>query len=852
MASTTTAKKEIVDFLWDWADSHGDWGKLLVNKVVSGESRLSQKDRQEIFNYFLQSITLHSGLPALQITKPTYTPTDKKIELTSLSDIKGVNKLAKDQTIIFSKNLTVIYGENGSGKTGYSRILKSLGFSYDGVSTIHCNIFKDPEAQSAVINFKLNEAEVSFDWTGDNRHAELNNISVFNTNCVQISLGDRQLIVSPIGFHLFQLVTEELNQLSLLLQVKLSSHPTNLVWSDALTAGTPQSNFVSELSGSSTIEQLNELATFTPDHEKELNAKEQELADLNKTLIVTEIGNLTSQIADLRRLILKLQVTEAGLSPDNRKILRSYNKVIKELEGKTQVSLKEIAEANAIELYQSDEFKRFISSADTYIKILSKEDYPQKDDLCIYCKQPLDTAAQELLTSYRELLNDKTQENLEQAQKKKGDLITGVSKLDVQLLFHQPVFGYDEKQQIIQPQELTNYNQKAEQYKADFLSDEETDGDADSFDFKEISSFLTDKKNNLERRLISKREVFENIGQKETQLKKEIAELKDRKLLSGKIVEISAAISNHQITAVLNKNYNSFNTNSISRKTSEAREELLKQNFNDIFQNELKALRKSHIKINLSFATAKGSSQVYQNLNSYKLAEVLSEGEQKAIALAEFLSELQLDMVKAPVIFDDPVNSLDHRIIDEVAKRLIELSKQRQVVVFTHSVLLLNSFIQQKELEINKPPAMDFVFYRVKTNFGETGILDEVEEINSYSYYSKKLDLVLQTKPNGKSEEELAAKGYGHLRSAIEVTVEESVLKNVIKRYRKGVAFPSFIRIDGGKLDACKKELNDIYEKCCVSIDGHSSPEENHTTPTLDELKNDYEEFKKVRKQFTS
>ncbi|MCS6818962.1 MAG: hypothetical protein NZ522_03355, partial [Chitinophagales bacterium] len=68
---------------------------------------------------------------------------------------------------------------------------------------------------------------------------------------------------------------------------------------------------------------------------------------------------------------------------------------------------------------------------------------------------------------------------------------------------------------------------------------------------------------------------------------------------------------------------------------------------------------------------------------------------------------------------------------------------------------------------------------------------------------------------------------------------------------KKGVAFPSLLRVDGKKIDEFKGKLNDIYEKCCVSIDGHSSPEEIHTTPTLDELKSDFEEFKKIRSQFT-
>ena len=165
------------------------------------------------------------------------------------------------------------------------------------------------------------------------------------------------------------------------------------------------------------------------------------------------------------------------------------------------------------------------------------------------------------------------------------------------------------------------------------------------------------------------------------------------------------------------------------------------------------------------------------------------------------------------------MNSLDHRIIDEVAKRLIELSKQRQIIVFTHSILLLNSFIQQSELDTNKQAGVQFIFRSVINNFGETGIIDDVEEINSYNYYIGKLNTVLSTKPNGQSETKLAKEGYGHLRAAIEVAVEEDLLKKIIKRYRKGVAFPSLLRIEGSKIDEHKGKLNDIYEKCCVSID---------------------------------
>jgi ABC-type multidrug transport system ATPase subunit len=46
------------------------------------------------------------------------------ISLDSIFHHKGVNALAEDQSLKFGKNLTVVYGDNGAGKTGYIRILK--------------------------------------------------------------------------------------------------------------------------------------------------------------------------------------------------------------------------------------------------------------------------------------------------------------------------------------------------------------------------------------------------------------------------------------------------------------------------------------------------------------------------------------------------------------------------------------------------------------------------------------------------------------------------------------------------------------------------------------------------------
>lgn len=849
MASTTPNKKAIVDFLWEWTGNHADWSKLLISKIVATESSLSTADREPVFNYFLQSINLHRGLPALTIAKPTYTPTAKTIELDSLSAITGVNRLAKNQAVNFAKNITVIYGENGTGKTGYSRILKTLGFSYDNNKTILTNVYAAAEPQSATINFKSNGTPQTFTWNGANNDSELENISVFNSSCVQFSISDRSLIVSPIGFHLFHLVSDELNALTQLLQRKIAAHPISLLWLDNLTPGTPQHTFISTLSATSTEQKLTELSDFTPAHEATLSAKEAELAALNKALLQSQIQTLRSQIAELDSIIGKIETAKTQLNDANWQALLALNKDISELESKTQTGLKDIADERGIEFYQTPEFNSFIQAAESYIKIIDKPDYPEEGDTCVYCLQPLDDSAKELLKSYRTLLNDKTQENLAELKKKKARLIQLVSQVDTILTFHQHTFGTDENQAPVQPKEITDYNANLGALKTTFITDAIAQGSTFTFNYQTVITFLTDKRTALNNSLTQKSEALANLATREATLKKEIAELKDRKFLSSKEAEVKTAIANHKVVNTLNANSSSFNTNSISRKTSSAREELVRQDFEDKFKKELIALRKPHLKVDLDFGTDRGNSVVYQKISSHALADILSEGEQKAIALAEFLTELQLDNTKAPIVFDDPVNSLDHNIIDEVARRLLNLSSERQVVVFTHSVLLFNSF-----LYFSKQPTFSELvckFYNSKNEYLETGVITEAEEeINKVKSYISKVNSILNNTPRDREEADVAEDGYGFLRSAIELFVEHEIFQGTVKRYQKNIALTSFVKVDGALLDTHKDKLNEIFERCCGFIKGHSNPTEIHNDPTVAGLRIDFGEFNSIRTQF--
>jgi energy-coupling factor transporter ATP-binding protein EcfA2 len=301
---------------------------------------------------------------------------------------------------------------------------------------------------------------------------------------------------------------------------------------------------------------------------------------------------------------------------------------------------------------------------------------------------------------------------------------------------------------------------------------------------------------------------------------------------------------------VLAEKSSDFNTTAISRKTTEARDQLVRANFEELFLSELGKFRRHNIEIDLNFSTERGRSKISQRINSYLLSDVLSEGEQKAIVLAEFLAEIQLDSSIAPVVFDDPVNSLDHHIIDDVAKRLLVLSKERQVVVFTHSILLFNSIVYYvSQPDYNR---IDYKLYSSSNNYGKTGYIDEAEEeIGSIRKYLSRINMILcNTSHDVRKEADVAADGYGDLRSAIELFIEYEVLKGTVKRYQKNVALTSFVKIDGIKIDETKSRINAIFARCCGYISGHSNPTIVQNSPTIQELRKDVDDFKAIRREF--
>lgn len=203
--ATTKTKADVVDYLWEWANEQGEWAKSLVTQICIKEDALSKEEQDFIFDQFiaLAEIGASKTGEVVDSIKPILPESSSVVKLKSIGNVKGVNRLAENQTIFFSDNIMVIYGGNGSGKTGYARILKELGFTYGSKSKILPNILeeKPSTAKSAEIRYCIDEKGECFYWDGSNKCDDIAGISVFDSSCINISLNEeRSLVVTPMGF----------------------------------------------------------------------------------------------------------------------------------------------------------------------------------------------------------------------------------------------------------------------------------------------------------------------------------------------------------------------------------------------------------------------------------------------------------------------------------------------------------------------------------------------------------------------------------------------------------------------------------------------------------------------------
>ena len=221
----------------------------------------------------------------------------------------------------------------------------------------------------------------------------------------------------------------------------------------------------------------------------------------------------------------------------------------------------------------------------------------------------------------------------------------------------------------------------------------------------------------------------------------------------------------------------------ISNLSKTAHNELLTETLKNQFIEELKSLRYTNLNVNLeSEKNEKGTSSTKLTITKNKdLKSILSEGEQKAVALSLFLAEAKIQIAKNPIILDDPVNSLDHKIATKFANRLLEL--ENQVIVFNHNKLFLDAFETSRgnhicktiDTDCNNSRGKHIRVYLVNSEGKNSkGVLSNYKA-NTAKNHIKEAKSLLNKSPFNQS---LSVANL--IRKAVECTIDEKIFNNQI------------------------------------------------------------------------
>jgi len=493
---------------------------------------------------------------------------------------------------------------------------------------------------------------------------------------------------------------------------------------------------------------------------------------------------------------------------------------------------------------ESEEWENFIKSAETYINILSNsESYPDPFDKCIYCRQDLSKVTIQLIKIYRKLISAQEVIKLEETEEKIKEAITKLK----------------EKNFVIKEEHFKSVKKRFETQDPNLFNEIKINLHNAEVNRQQIIENLSSLKwielrNSFDNRLGSKILEIINTLKKEKEeltsdnkerekniilLKKEINEFQDRQELGKLKEDIIKYLNKIKWIDKAEKILNNLSTRPVTLLSKKVWESIVTDEFKTVFEEE--RFNFDAPKIDFNFPGEHGETKREKSIEGFaNIDDFLSEGEQNAIALADFLAEISLLKDSFPIIFDDPVSSFDHIRRKKIAKRLVNESFKRQVIIFTHDLLFL-SYLN----EICEDQSDSYFFHWVEKD--EEGLygkicLNDCPILNSYKEKIKKVrESIGKAKQlSGSEREKEIMVGYGFLRAAYENFVIEKIFKKVVSRFEERVRMFSLkdVKFNPNALE----EIQNKFEELSRFIDAHSHSDTSRSDPpSVEDLEEELE-----------
>jgi len=728
-------------------------------------------------------------------------------------------------------NLTAIFGRNGSGKSGYARVLGCAGFTR-GDKEVLPNVTKqlDEDFQiTAELLLDIDGKEKTISYQVGEPCPEVSSFYVFDSTSVKVHMkGKNTFSFSPAGLSLLTELAEVTDEVRSRLRKKIEEKEISADFEKYFSGESEITLLLENLGPDTDMENFRSLAKLSIEEEKHIHELNMELGKIGLDKIKDDIEKKEKQLAAIQALDTWIKTGQELL---NDKAIEEIDHIIarhNELNEKSrELSLESFKHKNFSQT-GSDLWHDFITAAQHLAKAEGKSrEYPQIGDPCLLCQQPLTEDARQLVMNLWAYLAGEIRtsfENVkEELQRKQRKLKENDNfKLDTDLSMAINLLQDKDTEYKKYVLELIDgYRQRGKKVETALLKRQKIGKlpPLPRHPAKDIEDFENIKMTELAHLR------NEDWDEKRKKLEHERNILEHRKKLSELLPEIAKYVEGRIWARQASQIGGS--TRHITAKYNQLFKLLVEKRYIEIFQKVIYDLGRP-LQVDIDTYGKKGETLKQIVLKTHKSAKeiadpdkVLSEGEKRAVALADFLTEVALDTTSKGIILDDPVTSLDLDWRKTIAKILAKEAVSRQVVVFTHDMpflyLLLN-YAEGKKISkyvhwIKRGDEDDLPGY-VWLNNCPALESEYKKPTKAEEYYREAKD---ELEP--KKQERILKDGFGALRSTYEAFIVYEVLNGVVLRFEERISF--------GRLEAIvwdSELVNEVVKSCerlSRYIEGH-------------------------------
>lgn len=786
----------------DWSQSLPIWQSDAVARLLAKQT-LTVEDHDDLFAL----LKVAHGIPDPKGRKPKPLTADQipapvkvttHVELLAMKNMQNVNAIAENQRLPFSPaGMTVIYGDNGSGKSGYSRVLKRACRARDQTEAIYPNAnLAMGKAGVAEAAFELAVDGVAQDtqWAdGNAAPAALSSFAIFDSRCARAYLdSEDDFSYVPYGLDVFEGLAKVCTQLKAAIENEHAQSAAALSAFVPLHGDTLVGKLISGLSAKTTQAQVDALATLSADELAQHAVLSNSLKENNPKEKAVQLRLRARRVAAIAtNAINKDALVDHTVVARLRSLADSYRTA----QVAAALAAKQFKEGENLLPGTGGEAWRELFDAARKFAIQSHPDkaFPDlgTDSPCPLCQQPLAEGAVRLLRfeAFIQAEAEKTAQACRTAlYAEYKPFVANILTLNLDDVTRGEI-------EVLDPQ-LANDTKAFElaltarqgAIKAAVLA-HQWDGTNQALVNPAARLQALAEKLNAEAGTLE----IASDEKARAALQKQFVELDARVRLSQVKDAVVTAVTRLGHQARLKQCLSAVKTKAISLKASELAEKVVSKELAEALNREFKALGVGTLRVSLQSRSDRGKP-----LHKLKLelpqcrspGDILSEGEQRAVAIGSFLAEVGLIGGKGGIVFDDPVSSLDHRRRERVAKRLAVEAAQRQIIVFTHDIYFLCLLAEEAKLA-GVPIATQSLTRRAEG----FGIADPDLPFEGKTA-SKRIralkaqhQSIAKLHKDGEEEEyrKQTVDAYFRLRMTWERAVEEVLLREVILRFRKGI-----------------------------------------------------------------